>query len=689
MKLLLSLLLVLPALSFAQSDIDERLQSYITKFQLKPLSKPVNTNLELAKLGNTLFVSTLLSGNNNISCVQCHLPANMTIDGLPFAIGEGAHGVQTAETTRMQGSGRIGPRNTPALFNLDGVNVLFWDGRVSFDPTTKSFQTPVAELNGPNPKRSDITQALGNAVAAQAIFPIVDHDEMLGRPGSNPIANAKGKLAQWDLVVKKLLANDQIAESFSKVFPGEKINIGHVGAALAEFQRVAFNYSDTPYDSYIKGDVLALTEIQKIGMDVFFDKGKCGECHNGEHLSNFEFHSVGVPQIGPGKVDGDDFGRFEWDPKPENKYAFRVPPLRNVAMTAPYMHDGAFKTLPQIVEHYDIVEDSIRDYKLVNNWKNYIDKLTDVNHEQDDIRIEAISKKMSHHLRFEEQEEKALSEFLSTALTDKLFLNREVGGDYSTYFRLQLKESGFNKLAANFKGDNHRDVYYYFDALLEGGFFLRGLSSPIRLIVVKKPHETQLIYREQVYKTATAQNNVVLEGNFNRQNLVTLDSAAFDPIEEAYLDMFNRLYTYNDGNKQEELPATELSIIKEDLNIMNAGFRNLPFDGMANITDQMNRKKEDIVFVPTSYNIKDVMIFNFDIAGKKVEGNLQKSFIRTETGAIEVTYALELETSKVSKAQYGAFAKEILKNLNLEADEVGGGSPSPSNLTLKVLNQVL
>ena len=688
MKLLLSILLVLPTLSFARSDIDTRLQGYISKFQLKPLAKPANKNMELARLGHTLFTSKLLSGNNNISCVECHLPANMTHDGLPFAIGEGAEGLTTADTRRMQGSGKIVARNTPALFNLDGINVMFWDGRVSFDPATMTFVTPVKELNGPKAKRIDIVKALSSALAAQAIFPMINHEEMLGQKGSNPIADAKTEIEQWDLIVKKLMSNTEFATAFQKVFPGQKINIGHVGSALAEFQRLAFAYSDTPYDSYLKGEITALSEIQKIGMEVFFNKGKCGECHNGEHLSNFEFHSVGVPQIGPGKVNGDDLGRYDIDPKPENLYAFRVPPLRNVALTAPYMHDGAFKTLPQIVEHYDIVEDSIRDYKLVNNWKNYIDKLADVNHDLDELRIQSISTKMSHSLGFEE-EEKALSEFLATALTDKAFLNREVEGNYNTYFRMQLKESGFNKLVATFPGENHRDVYYYFDAYLEGGFFLRGLAAPIRLIVIKSPNDTQLVFREVVYKTASAENGVVLEGNFNRQELVSLDPLAFAPIEDAYLDMFNRLYTYNDGTKQEELPATELSIIKEDLNLMNVGLRNLPFEGMATITDQMNRKKEDIIFVPTSYNVKDVQIFKVNINGKTVEGNIQKSFIRTETGAVEVTYALELDTAKVTKAKYPAFVKEVLKTLNLSASEVGGESPSPSNLTLKILDQVM
>jgi cytochrome c peroxidase len=67
----------------------------------------------------------------------------------------------------------------------------------------------------------------------------------------------------------------------------KKINIGHLGEALAAFQAQAFAFSDTPYDRYLKGELEALTPVQKQGMDAFFGKGKCGECHNGQHLSNF------------------------------------------------------------------------------------------------------------------------------------------------------------------------------------------------------------------------------------------------------------------------------------------------------------------------------------------------------------------------------------------------------------------
>jgi cytochrome c peroxidase len=680
---MLSVLLLLVPMLVKAETIDERLRGYITKFNLKPLDALPARNKALFKLGHELFETKLLSGNNNISCRDCHHPASATADLLPLGLGEGAEGINTATTRRTQKNGHILARNTPALFNLNGIESMFWDGRVSYNKETKAFSTPV-------PLRPDVAAVMTSALSAQAIFPMVDHSEMRGQPGSNPQANARDEYEAWDVIVKKVMADEELRTQLEKVFPGQKINIGHLGEAIAEFQRHAFAFNQTPYDDYLRGDNSALNEIQKMGMDVFFNKGKCGECHNGAQLSNFEFHNIGVAQIGPGKKNGDDLGRAEVTGADEDLYAFRVPALRNVGITAPYMHDGAFKTLGQVVEHYDMIVPSLQEYSIVNNWKNYVDAIADHNHDNDLSRIEHLSKKLSVHLRFEEEEEKALAEFLATGLTDKRFLAAEIAGDYQSYFRFQLKESGFEKLSALFSGEKHDEIFYYFDLLFEGGFGLRGLSTPIRLIVVKKPEGAELIYRQQVYKTAAAENGKVLETNFNRYEYRDVDASVFAPMEEAYLDMFNRMYTYNNGSVTGEIPAAELPVIKSDLDIMNSQFHKIGFEGEDMISDIINMPKEELYYVPTSYNSKSVNLFDLQVMGKTVKANLQRSIIRTETGSQVVTYAIELETGKISKKDLPAFSAELMKALpGLESTDVGGGSPSPSHLTLKVLGQVL
>ena len=672
--MLLGLFLLVPF--FAQGEtIDDRLRSYVTKFNLSNLAPLPARNKALFDLGHELFETNLISGNNNISCRDCHHPAAMTMDGLPLSLGEGASGINTATNRRMQKNGKILARNTPALFNLNGIETLYWDGRVSYNKETKVFSTPV-------PLRPDVAAAMSSAVAAQAIFPMVDHAEMLGQPGSNPLADARDQYEAWDLIVSKILANPEFKAMFAQVFPGQKINIGHFGEAIAEFQRHAFVRDQTPYDDYLKGDNGALTPVQKVGMDVFFNRGKCGECHSGAHLSNFEFHNIGTPQIGPGKTNGDDLGRAEVTGAEADLYAFRTPGLRNVGLTAPYMHNGAFKTLGQVVEHYDIVIPSLTEFSLVNNWKNYSEAIADHDHSTDLRRQETLSKKLTPHLRLELQEEIALTEFLATALTDKRFLAAEIGGDYQTNFRYDLKESGFTKLSSAFSGVKQEETFYSFDVLFEGGFGLAELSNPIRLMLVKKPEGTELVYRQQIYQSGAA--------SFSRSEYRTVDPVVFSQMEEAFSDMFGRIYTYNNGDLTGDIPAAELPIIKSDLDIMNAQVHKIGFEGKGTISDIVNVPTEDLFFVPTSSLTKEENLFELQVMGKTVKGNLQRSIVRTETGAQTVSYAIEIESPRILKKELAKFSEELMKALSaLTPEDRESETPDSASLTLRVIKQIL
>lgn len=410
MKLILLLLIVTLPIS-ASSDLDQKLSGYIEEFNLKPLTPPAAKNQKLFALGSKLFHEKALSGNNNISCLECHHPRTLTHDGIPLSLGEGAKGIQTGEHIRHQGTGKVLARNTPALFNLHNVNVLFWDGRVEMNPETKEFITPV-------PLSAEVSSTLKSALGAQALFPLVDHDEMRGQKGSNQIADAASTEEAWELLVRRLMSMPAYEKAFSEVFPGEKINIGHVGLALAEFQSQKFFFADTPFDRYIKGKVSALTPKQKIGMDVFFGKGKCGDCHHSEHLSALDYDGVGAPQIGPGKQNGDDYGRFQWDQDEGSRFAFRVPPLRNVGLTAPYFHNGSMPTLESVIEHYDDIKASLEGYKIIQEFKNYLEPLKDHDHSTNEARYNNLPEDLPLVLNFTEEEEEALVDFLRYGLTD-------------------------------------------------------------------------------------------------------------------------------------------------------------------------------------------------------------------------------------------------------------------------------
>ncbi|MBY0517254.1 MAG: hypothetical protein K2P81_10110 [Bacteriovoracaceae bacterium] len=665
------------------NPIDLRLQQYIKDFDLKPLQTPTQ-QIELKRhLGRMFFFEKELSGNKNISCAECHHPSVNTHDGLPLALGEGARGLESG-SGRSQQQGKLLARNTPALFNLNPeLPFMFWDGRVSKN-ANGHFTAPVV-------LDPAIEKVLTSTVAVQALFPMVDHAEMRGEVGTNEIADAADEHEAWALLVDRILAIPNYRDTLKKIYPGETINIGHIAELIAGFEIDAFAFNDTAYDRYLKGDMTALTETQKLGMDVFFGKGKCGECHRGEQLAAAEFHNVGVPQIGPGKIAGEDFGRFSVMGAPENLYAFRVPPLRNVSLTAPYMHNGSFKTIAQVIEHYDDVEASLIEYKLVNNWKNYIDKIADHDHTSDTYRINHLSNKLTRKLNFEEVEEKALAEFIRGGLTDIRFLNREITEDYKTYSRFQLNTSGFEKLLKAYETNfvARQETYYYFDLMLHGGFALRELEQPIRLIVVQNPEKSQLIYRRQFHKQGQSLNSIVSDVAFNKTETATLDpSVAFD-LTSNYNDMFDRIYTYITPAGEREIPVTELSIIKQEVETINHSFHQIPFAGLTEVSDQLNIPLEDLFIVPTSLNKKSTYTMDLPFQNSSVNVILQSSEIRTEQGGIVTTWAIEFESDKVLKKDLASFTKVVydyLANAGVSTVDVGGHSPSPSKTTEKILN---
>jgi len=137
-------------------------------------------------------------------------------------------------------------------------------------------------------------------------------------------------------------------EQFKAVF-GEGINFTNVSRALAAFTRSLLSWR-SGHDRFEAGDRRALTEEQQLGRKVFFDKGGCASCHAPPLFTDHRFHNLGVPQVGPVT---DDPGRFGVTGDERERGAFRTPTLRNVALTAPYMHDGVFATLKEVVAFYE------------------------------------------------------------------------------------------------------------------------------------------------------------------------------------------------------------------------------------------------------------------------------------------------------------------------------------------------
>lgn len=680
-------------------NIDQKLESYIKLFKLKALRNPGKKNPALFELGKELFAEKQISGNNNISCADCHHPDSFTGDSLPLGLGEGADGIGVLRT---QKKGHMLARNTPALFNLgyEDINSMFWDGRIQYNPATKVFYTPDNGLNGMNPRLGNIARVMTSSLAAQAIFPMANDNEMRGQPGTNEIADAKTNEEAWLKITRKILALDKYKKLISLAFPGEtSFNIGHFGQAIAEFERFEFVANNTPYDQYLRGDKKALTYAQKFGMQVFFDKGKCGNCHTGEHLSNFEFKNVGVPQIGPGQEHGNDFGRYQIVQDRNTKYAFKVPSLRNVALTAPYFHNGAFQNLAQVVEHYDDVAVSLDSYNWVAILSNYTAAISGHDHADDQDRLDHLAPNLMSKLFFEEFEEHALVEFMTNALTDPKHVQKDDQKRFTTEFRLQFNKDGFTKIKRAFADITPRKkTYYYFDTYKNKSYQLRKLARPIKVVVIKdqQADDSVLNYREvrrKLFAAAeTSTGNYYISAELVDERDTVIEEQNTADIAASFNNFFTILYTFNNPEIQSPIPASSLMLMKQSWKSMDANLHQVDFKGKDVILDRLDFAEENLTYAPTSVNVKEVYKKHIWLNNRLFIAELLKSNLRDEKGGYYETYALEIQSSKLPESHLQKATDDVISFIqkhDITMEDFDDYNPSPSNLTLKALNQVM
>ncbi|MEN8761070.1 MAG: cytochrome c peroxidase [Thiogranum sp.] len=339
---------------------------------------------EKVELGRNLMFDKILSGNLNISCATCHHSLTDTGDGLSLPVGEGGRGLGV---TRDTGSDKDAihervPRNAPPVFNLGAheFTVLFHDGRVEVDPSFPSgCKTPAGY---------ELPDTLENILACQAMFPVTSPAEMAGQVDENGIAeNAIAAAADrgeleivWQLLAERLQQNEHYVDLFIAAFDdinvANDITYAHAANAIAAFEGTRWRADNSPFDRYLRGDRKAMSKNALEGMRLFYKgkhKGKrnghrCAHCHSGKFQTDHSFHAIAMPQIGPGKGDGttvmghDDYGREQVTLDPADRYTFRTPTLRNVALTAPYGHSGCYNSLRAVVEHHIDAVNSLRSY---------------------------------------------------------------------------------------------------------------------------------------------------------------------------------------------------------------------------------------------------------------------------------------------------------------------------------------
>jgi cytochrome c peroxidase len=319
-----------------------------------PLPRRPRVRPELVRLGQALAFDKLLSGNRDISCMTCHLPAFATGDGKSLSVGQGGIGLGPG---RERADGAFIPRNAPPLFNMSAMMHLFWDGRVSVD-AAGTFHTPAgAQLT---PEMTRVFEF--GAISALGLFPVTNRSEMRAALGDNEIANIPDDdlTAIWAALMRRLGAIPKYRRLFEDAYEGtrfEDMTFAHASNAIAGFIVDRFTFANTPWDRFLAGNDYALSPDELAGAQTFLTL-KCSICHTGATFSDDQFHDVAVAQIGPGEGNGptaggrDDFGRINVTGLASDLYRFRTTPLRNVELSGPYGHDGSITTLRGFVEHY-------------------------------------------------------------------------------------------------------------------------------------------------------------------------------------------------------------------------------------------------------------------------------------------------------------------------------------------------
>jgi len=349
-----------PTESFPES-LDAQLRRSIGPWGVTPIGAPPQQDAALVALGRALMFDKVLSGNRDIACATCHEPALAATDGLSLAIGTGGTGTGTARTL---GPGRsFVPRNAPSLLNTAiGLPYVFWDGRLT--------------RFGPPPPEVTLPPDLPDVIAAQAMMPVLNRTEMRGDRGDVDVLGNPNELAQisdsqpaqvWQAVMQRLLAIPEYVTLFHAAYPGlaqNSLRFSDAAKAIAAFQTAALMKTDSPFDHYLRHEDNALSIEEKRGALLFFTRARCASCHNGPFLGGQSFSNSGAPQLGPGVGRGAplDLGRGELQNNQFYEFAFRVPPLRNVELTAPYFHDGTLPTLETVVAHYSDVSKSLREF---------------------------------------------------------------------------------------------------------------------------------------------------------------------------------------------------------------------------------------------------------------------------------------------------------------------------------------
>jgi cytochrome c peroxidase len=421
-KVLILLPLFLIVTGFTLLDLDKRLRTQLSENKLSKIENSAERNEAKIVLGKMLFFDKLLSGNKDVSCATCHHPGTNSGDNLALAIGVGGNGIGE---NRLMGEKRNRiPRNSPEIFNrgMKEWHTMFWDSRVS-GSVKEGFISPADEK---------LPDGLENILAVQAMFPVTSRDEMRGEMGDLDVNGEQNELALisnampqsiWYSIMQRLLALPEYQTLFKEAYPEIPINelgFQHAANSIAAFEIDEFTFSDSPFDQYLIGDDNALTDAEKAGAILFFGEANCSSCHSGNIFSDQKHYNLAVPQFGPGKDRAAplDVGRYAETGNTEDRFAFRTPPLRNVSITGPWMHNGAFNNLEDVVKHHLDPERSLSNYETEQLPKELRHTFKGDEKVINDL-LNNLDSKLKTNLSFSDRDVKNIVAFLYALTDDK------------------------------------------------------------------------------------------------------------------------------------------------------------------------------------------------------------------------------------------------------------------------------
>ncbi|MEY3321886.1 MAG: hypothetical protein RLZZ417_1469 [Bacteroidota bacterium] len=268
---------------------------YIEGFPPMVLSEDNKFSLEKVELGRQLFFDPILSLDNNVSCSTCHMPSLAFTDGKSVSSG-------------------IKPltRSSPSLLNIGFHSKgLFWDGNVM-------------------------------SLEKQALIPVRSPLEMG---------------LSWHLAEKKINKAEIYKKAFKKIYGNVFVDSLKIAAVLAHYQRSLIS-NNSKFDSVMRGEV-NFNPNERRGWNIFFDadpslpSAECSHCHVDPLFTDLSYQNNGIHTVDEMNGNSLEKGREFVTKNPNDRFKFKVPTLRNIAVTAPYMHDGRFKTLEEVINHYN------------------------------------------------------------------------------------------------------------------------------------------------------------------------------------------------------------------------------------------------------------------------------------------------------------------------------------------------